>query len=152
MYKVRPKRTPPQGLIMLSFILMFSVFAYHILMFAVIPTYSTFGNQSYCKVCFTNESLRTSLNMSVCMFVMKYLLIIATSLYCLLLIKLAYWNVLCFHVSLLVILKQIYIYSYFRLWHSYLYEFSVLCISVVQHCLYVWGSWIEFLLNFYFIF
>lgn len=53
MYKVRPKRTVPQGLVMLSFILMFAVFAFHIIMFAVLPTYSTFGSQLYCE---TNNS------------------------------------------------------------------------------------------------
>lgn len=135
MYKVRPKRTPPQGLIMLSFILMFSVFAYHILMFAVIPTYSTFGSQSYCKVCLHKWVLRTSLNMIVCMFVTKYLLIIATSynVCCYWLIILAYGNLLLcfFYLSSLIILKQSRGYWYFRLWNSYAYEFSVMCISVV---------------------
>ncbi|GFS36963.1 probable lysosomal cobalamin transporter [Trichonephila inaurata madagascariensis] len=49
MYRIRPNRTPPQALIMLSFILMFVVLAFHILMYSVIPTYTTFGSQYYCK-------------------------------------------------------------------------------------------------------
>ncbi|GFT66303.1 probable lysosomal cobalamin transporter [Nephila pilipes] len=49
MYRIRPGRTPPQALIMLSFILMFVVIAFHILMYSVIPTYTTFGSQYYCK-------------------------------------------------------------------------------------------------------
>ncbi|XP_071037653.1 lysosomal cobalamin transport escort protein LMBD1 [Parasteatoda tepidariorum] len=49
MYKVRPGRTPPQGLIMLAFILMFAVLAFHILLYLVLPTYTTFGSQYYCK-------------------------------------------------------------------------------------------------------
>ncbi|KAG8199265.1 hypothetical protein JTE90_003688 [Oedothorax gibbosus] len=49
MYKIRPGRTPPQGLIMLSFILMFAVLAFNILVFSAVPTYFTFGSQYYCK-------------------------------------------------------------------------------------------------------
>ncbi|GIY50611.1 lysosomal cobalamin transport escort protein LMBD1 [Caerostris darwini] len=49
MYKVRPKKTPPQALIMLAFILMFVVLAFNIFMYSVIPTYTTFGSQYYCK-------------------------------------------------------------------------------------------------------
>ncbi|KAF8792892.1 putative lysosomal cobalamin transporter like protein [Argiope bruennichi] len=52
MYKVRPGRTPPQALIMLSFLLMFVVLAINVLMHSLIPSYTTFGSQYYCK--FTN--------------------------------------------------------------------------------------------------
>ncbi|KFM58377.1 putative lysosomal cobalamin transporter, partial [Stegodyphus mimosarum] len=50
MYKVRPSRTPPQGLIMLCFILMFCILAFHILVYFVVPTYTVFGSQYYCEV------------------------------------------------------------------------------------------------------
>ncbi|GBL86202.1 putative lysosomal cobalamin transporter [Araneus ventricosus] len=52
MYKVRPGRTPPQALIMLAFLLMFVVLAINVLMYSLIPQYTTFGSQYYCK--FTN--------------------------------------------------------------------------------------------------
>ncbi|XP_054719146.1 lysosomal cobalamin transport escort protein LMBD1-like [Uloborus diversus] len=50
MYRIRPGRSQPQGLILLSFILIFTVLAFHILMFSVTPDYATFGHQNYCSM------------------------------------------------------------------------------------------------------
>ncbi|XP_046564132.1 LOW QUALITY PROTEIN: probable lysosomal cobalamin transporter [Haliotis rubra] len=47
MYKIRPRRTRPQGLLMLCMILMFIVLAINIIVYELTPQYSTFGSQKY---------------------------------------------------------------------------------------------------------
>ena len=47
MYKVRPGRTVPQGLLMFCMILMFLVLAINIILYELTPQYSSFGAQHY---------------------------------------------------------------------------------------------------------
>lgn len=49
MYKVRPGRTVPQGLLMFCMILMFLVLAINIVLYELTPQYSSFGSQHYWK-------------------------------------------------------------------------------------------------------
>lgn len=56
MYKIRPHRTQPQGLIILCVILMYTVLAMNILLFSLSPQYTTYGSQHYQVV---NETTHT---------------------------------------------------------------------------------------------
>nr|KAG5696000.1 hypothetical protein BaRGS_023379 [Batillaria attramentaria]KAG5709644.1 hypothetical protein BaRGS_001694 [Batillaria attramentaria] len=47
MYKVRPRRTVPQGLLMFCMILMFLVLAINVIVYELTPQYSSFGSQHY---------------------------------------------------------------------------------------------------------
>lgn len=47
MYKIRPHRTQPQGLIIFCVILMYTVLAMNILLFSLSPQYTTYGSQHY---------------------------------------------------------------------------------------------------------
>ncbi|XP_025109802.1 probable lysosomal cobalamin transporter [Pomacea canaliculata] len=47
MYKVRPRRTMPQGLLMFCMILMFLVLAINVVIYELTPQYSSFGSQHY---------------------------------------------------------------------------------------------------------
>ncbi|KAK7100447.1 probable lysosomal cobalamin transporter [Littorina saxatilis] len=49
MYKVRPRRTVPQGLLMFCMILMFLILAVNIIVYELTPQYSSFGSQHYLK-------------------------------------------------------------------------------------------------------
>lgn len=49
MYKVRPHRTRPQGLLLSCVILMFVVLTLNIILYSIAPQYATFGNQHYVK-------------------------------------------------------------------------------------------------------
>ncbi|XP_059144900.1 probable lysosomal cobalamin transporter [Physella acuta] len=50
MYKIRPRRTSPQGLLMFCMILMFIVLAINIVLYELTPQYSSFGSQHYVNV------------------------------------------------------------------------------------------------------
>ncbi|ESO86626.1 hypothetical protein LOTGIDRAFT_235253 [Lottia gigantea] len=54
MYKIRVRRTKPQGLLMLCMILMFIILAINIILYELTPQYSSFGSQHY-KLNSTNE-------------------------------------------------------------------------------------------------
>lgn len=47
MFKIRPRRTPPQGVLFICFILMFTVLALNVVLLTLAPQYVTFGNQKY---------------------------------------------------------------------------------------------------------
>ncbi|XP_013783878.1 probable lysosomal cobalamin transporter isoform X1 [Limulus polyphemus] len=47
MYKIRPRRTPPQGMLMLCSILMYTILAINIFLYSVSPQYTTYGSQQY---------------------------------------------------------------------------------------------------------
>ncbi|XP_060082388.1 probable lysosomal cobalamin transporter [Ylistrum balloti] len=47
MYKIRPRRTRPQGILMLCMILMFIMSAINIIIYELTPQYSSFGSQRY---------------------------------------------------------------------------------------------------------
>ncbi|XP_041357046.1 probable lysosomal cobalamin transporter [Gigantopelta aegis] len=47
MYKIRPRHTRPQGLLMLCMIMMFIVLAINIVVYELTPQYSSFGSQVY---------------------------------------------------------------------------------------------------------
>ncbi|RUS69725.1 hypothetical protein EGW08_022511 [Elysia chlorotica] len=47
MYKIRPRRTSPQGLLMFCMILMFIVLAINVILYELTPQYSSFGSQHY---------------------------------------------------------------------------------------------------------
>lgn len=47
MYKIRVRRTKPQGLLFLVFLLMFIVMALNIIVYQLTPQYTTYGNQHY---------------------------------------------------------------------------------------------------------
>ncbi|XP_052777105.1 probable lysosomal cobalamin transporter [Mya arenaria] len=47
MYKMRPRRTPPQGILMMCFILMLTLLGINILLYELTPQYTSFGNQHY---------------------------------------------------------------------------------------------------------
>lgn len=47
MYKIRPRRTRPQGILMMCMILMFIMLAVNIIIYELTPQYSTFGSQQY---------------------------------------------------------------------------------------------------------
>jgi LMBR1 domain-containing protein 1 len=47
MYRIRPRRTRPQGILMLCMILMFIVLAINIIVYELTPQYSSFGSQHY---------------------------------------------------------------------------------------------------------
>ena len=51
MYKVRPRRTLPQGLLMFCMILMFLVLAINVILYELTPQYSSFGSQHYLVWC-----------------------------------------------------------------------------------------------------
>ena len=57
MYKMRPGRTRPQGLLMLVFLLMLIVLAVNVLVYQLTPQYSTYGSQHYIV-----SSLKTAKN------------------------------------------------------------------------------------------
>eukprot|EP00037_Helgoeca_nana_P005958 m.55429 g.55429 ORF g.55429 m.55429 type:complete len:753 (-) comp16876_c0_seq1:222-2480(-) len=45
MFKIRPGRTPPQGMLFLAFILMFTMMSLNVVLMTLAPQYVTFGNQ-----------------------------------------------------------------------------------------------------------
>ncbi len=45
MYKIRPRRTRPQGILMLCMILMFIILAINIIVYQLTPQYSMYGSQ-----------------------------------------------------------------------------------------------------------
>ena len=47
MYKIRPRRTRPQGILMLCMILMFMMLAINVIVYELTPQYSSFGSQRY---------------------------------------------------------------------------------------------------------
>ncbi|XP_064605243.1 probable lysosomal cobalamin transporter [Liolophura sinensis] len=47
MYRIRPRRTSPQGLLFMCFILMLIVLAVNIVLYELTPQYSSFGSQHY---------------------------------------------------------------------------------------------------------
>lgn len=47
MYKIRPERTPPQGLLMAIYILVFVILALNVVIFSLTPVYTMYGNQHY---------------------------------------------------------------------------------------------------------
>lgn len=47
MYKIRPGRTVPQGLLFLVFILLFVILAFNVMLLTLAPTYVTYGDQQY---------------------------------------------------------------------------------------------------------
>ncbi|CAC5379586.1 LMBRD1 [Mytilus coruscus] len=47
MYKIRPRRTRPQGILMLCMILMFIILAINIIVYQLTPQYSMYGSQMY---------------------------------------------------------------------------------------------------------
>ena len=47
MYKIRPRHTRPQGLLMLCMIMMFIVLAINVVVYELTPQYSSFGSQVY---------------------------------------------------------------------------------------------------------
>ncbi|KAH9500668.1 putative lysosomal cobalamin transporter [Bulinus truncatus] len=47
MYKIRPRRTSPQGMLMFCMILMFIVLAINIVLYELTPQYSSFGSQHF---------------------------------------------------------------------------------------------------------
>ncbi|XP_048758835.1 probable lysosomal cobalamin transporter isoform X2 [Ostrea edulis] len=47
MYKIRPRRTRPQGILMLCMIMMFLTLAINIIIYELTPQYSSFGSQRY---------------------------------------------------------------------------------------------------------
>ena len=47
MYKIRPRRTRPQGLLFLCFLLVFIVLALNVLVYQLTPQYSSYGSQHY---------------------------------------------------------------------------------------------------------
>ncbi|KAG0417258.1 hypothetical protein HPB47_005759 [Ixodes persulcatus] len=47
MYRIRPGRTRPQGILLLCLSLMFAVLALNVLLYSVCPQYTTFGSQHY---------------------------------------------------------------------------------------------------------
>lgn len=49
MYKIRPRRTSPQGLLMFSMILMFIVLAINVILYELTPQYSAYGSQHYIR-------------------------------------------------------------------------------------------------------
>jgi LMBR1 domain-containing protein 1 len=46
-YKIRPGNTKPQALILMCFSMIFIVLAMNVVMFSVVPDYTTYGSQSY---------------------------------------------------------------------------------------------------------
>ena len=46
-YKFRPSNTKPQALLLMCFCMMFMVLALNVVMFSVVPDYTTYGSQSY---------------------------------------------------------------------------------------------------------
>ncbi len=59
MFKLRPKRTKPQGLLLLCATLMLTVLGINILFYCVSPQYTTFGSQHYVMNA-THEDNKTS--------------------------------------------------------------------------------------------
>ncbi|CAG5116660.1 unnamed protein product [Candidula unifasciata] len=55
MYRIRPRRTRPQGILMFCMILMFIVLAVNIVLYELTPQYSSFGSQHY-----VNETARNT--------------------------------------------------------------------------------------------
>eukprot|EP00040_Diaphanoeca_grandis_P010962 m.56140 g.56140 ORF g.56140 m.56140 type:complete len:720 (-) comp22193_c0_seq2:223-2382(-) len=49
LFKIRPRRTVPQGILFFAFILMFSMIAMNVVMMTIAPQYVKFGNQMYPK-------------------------------------------------------------------------------------------------------
>ncbi|KAK3091500.1 hypothetical protein FSP39_020283 [Pinctada imbricata] len=47
MYKIRPRRTRPQGILMLCMILMFMMLAINVIVYELTPQYSSYGSQRY---------------------------------------------------------------------------------------------------------
>nr|XP_022319135.1 probable lysosomal cobalamin transporter [Crassostrea virginica] len=47
MYKIRPRRTRPQGILMMCMIMMFLTLAINIIIYELTPQYSSFGSQKY---------------------------------------------------------------------------------------------------------
>ena len=45
MYKIRPRRTRPQGILLLCMILMFIILAINIIVYQLTPQYSMYGSQ-----------------------------------------------------------------------------------------------------------
>ncbi|XP_005110319.1 probable lysosomal cobalamin transporter [Aplysia californica] len=61
MYKIRPRRTSPQGLLMFCMILMFIVMAINVLLYELTPQYSSFGSEHYANVTFVgNGTIHTT--------------------------------------------------------------------------------------------
>lgn len=54
MYKIRPRRTRPQGILMMCMIMMFLTLAINIIIYELTPQYSSFGSQRY-VVCIVHE-------------------------------------------------------------------------------------------------
>ncbi|XP_061181759.1 probable lysosomal cobalamin transporter [Saccostrea echinata] len=50
MYKIRPRRTRPQGILMMCMIMMFLTLAINIIIYELTPQYSSFGSQRYVEV------------------------------------------------------------------------------------------------------
>jgi len=55
MYKIRIRRTKPQGLLLMCFLLMFLVLALNVIIFEITPQYTTFGSQKYVQ--YINETI-----------------------------------------------------------------------------------------------
>ncbi|KAI0232159.1 putative lysosomal cobalamin transporter, partial [Lamellibrachia satsuma] len=84
-YKVRVRRTRPQGLLFLCFFLIFIVLALNVLVYEVAPQYTTYGSQHYwvsgrrtlllcwliCSVTFTDECVMTRMAMLLVRFFYK---------------------------------------------------------------------------------
>ena len=50
MYKIRPRKTKPQGLLFLCFFLMLVVMALNVMLYQVAPQYFMYGSQHYLGV------------------------------------------------------------------------------------------------------
>lgn len=50
MYKIRPRRTVPQGLLFMCLILMFSILTLNVVFMTLVPQYVSFGNQHYSNI------------------------------------------------------------------------------------------------------
>ena len=57
MFKLRVKRTAPQGLLLTSSILMLSVLAFNILIYCVSPQYATYGSQHFVNTTISNQKI-----------------------------------------------------------------------------------------------
>ncbi|GFN89415.1 lmbr1 domain containing 1 [Plakobranchus ocellatus] len=60
MYKIRPRRTSPQGLLMFCMILMFIVLGINVILYELTPQYSSFGSQHYVTESLIDANVTTS--------------------------------------------------------------------------------------------
>jgi LMBR1 domain-containing protein 1 len=70
-YKIRAQKTKPQAIVLLCLNLIFVLLAINVIMFSVVPDYTTYGNQNFInnttqkvEVCKDIEKLEHDCNMS----------------------------------------------------------------------------------------